>query len=83
MQNQISICDILDKYGDAYITKKPYPWRAKRAYPLIVGMPDYWVGSHFESAVIAVTWVNHTTRAVTGIAQPVSKKINWSGSINA
>ena len=36
-----------------------------------------------KGAIIAVTWVNHTTRAVTGIAQPVSKKINWSGSINA
>ena len=48
MQNQISICDILDKYGDAYITKNRIRGEQKGLIHLLSACRTIGLGSHFE-----------------------------------
>jgi len=48
MQKQINISDILDKYGDAYITKKRIKGQQKGLIHLLSACRTIGLGSHFE-----------------------------------
>jgi hypothetical protein len=89
MQNQITLGDILNEYGDSYISRNRISGQEKGLLHLLQACRTAALGSHFEKCdKCNYTGKSYnfpilgTSYAVTGTALRASKKTSWNGSIN-